>query len=93
MTTDNNNEINSQKYLEICNEFNEIMKGKDKELKEVKKKYNEFYKNLISIFGIIRIIRDEIDLTDNFEIEAILYKVDFMMNDLLFNHLYKIDDD
>ena len=92
MTTDNNN-INNQKYLEICNQFNEIMKGKDKELIQVKKKYNDFYKNLISIFGIIRLIRDEIDLSDNFEIEAILYKVDFMMNDLLFNHLYKIDDD
>ena len=92
MTTDNNN-INNQKYLEICNQFNEIMKDKEKELKEIKIKYNEFYKNLISIFGIIRLIRDEIDLSDNFEIEAILYKVDFLMNDLLFKHLYKIDDD
>jgi hypothetical protein len=52
------------------------MKGKNKELKEVKIKYNDFYKNLISIFGIIRIIRDEIDLSENFEIEAILYKID-----------------
>lgn len=93
MTTTENNNINNQKYLEICNEFNDIMKEKNKEIKKVKEKYNNLYEKMIIVYGIIKLLKNELDFNGDFELEAIFYKIDTLLNDTILIDLFKINDD
>lgn len=92
ITTENNN-INNQRYLEICNEFNDIMKEKNKEIKKVKEKYNNLYEKMIIVYGIIKLLKNELDFNGDFELEAIFYKIDTLLNDTILIDLFKINDD
>jgi len=85
--------INNQRYLEICEEFKIILEDKNKELKSIKIKYNNLYKNLIICFGIMRLIKEEIDFSENFELDSLIHKLDYLLNNYLFSHLYKIEED
>jgi len=85
--------INSQRYLEICNEFNDVMKAKNKETKKIKEKYNNLYEKMIIVYGIIKLLKNELDFNGDFELEAIFYKIDTLLNDSLLIDLFKIDDD
>lgn len=85
--------INSQRYLEICNEFNDVMKEKNKETKKIKEKYNKLYEKMIIVYGIIKLLKNELDFNGDFELEAIFYKIDTLLNDTLLIDLFKIDDD
>lgn len=87
------NNINSQRYLEICNEFNEVMKEKNKEIKKVKEKYNNLYEKIVIVYGIIKLLKNELDFNGDFELEAIFYKIDTLLNDTILIDLFKIDDD
>ncbi len=87
------NNINNQRYLEICNEFNDVMKEKNKEIKKVKEKYNNLYEKIIIVYGIIKLLKNELDFNGDFELEAIFYKIDTLLNDTLLIDLFKIDDD
>jgi recombinational DNA repair ATPase RecF len=93
MTTTENNNINNQRYLEICNEFNDIMKEKNKEIKKVKEKYNKVYEKMIIVYGIIKLLKNELDFNGDFELEAIFYKIDTLLNDTILIDLFKINDD
>lgn len=43
-------------YLELCNQLKNEFDSKDKELNELKEKYNEVFKCFLSVYGFIRII-------------------------------------
>ncbi len=87
------NNINNQRYLEICNEFNDVMKEKNKEIKKVKEKYNNLYEKIIIVYGIIKLLKNELDFNGDFELEAIFYKIDTLLNDTILIDLFKINDD
>lgn len=82
----NEENINSQKYLDICNHFKEIVDEKDKKLIKSIKRYNELFKNVVMVYGILRLIDDELNIED-FEASNMIYRCKKIFDELLFKDL------
>jgi len=52
----NNSEINSQEYVDLCNQLKELNDKREKEVIEIKQQLLEFKKFAITCYGLIRII-------------------------------------
>lgn len=87
------NNITEQCYLDLSNQFKLLINDKNKELEKVKTEFNDMYKKIIIIFGIITLVNDEINY-DNFELEALIYKCLHLIENVIENKkFYKIEDE
>ena len=82
----NEENINSKKYLDICNHFKEIVEEKDKKLIKSIKRYNELFKNVVMVYGVLRLIDDELNIED-FEASNMIYRCKKIFDELLFKDL------
>ena len=84
---ESDNNVNNKAYLDICEEFKIVVDDKDKQIKTVRKNFNEFYKSAVAILGLVRIIEPEIEYDDHFELEFLVQKLLSSLDELLFKHL------
>ena len=82
----NEENINSKKYLDICNHFKEIVDEKDKKLIKSIKRYNELFKNVVMVYGILRLIDNELNIED-FEASSMIYRCKKFFDEILFKDL------
>lgn len=79
--------MNSQEYNEMSLQFKEVYDKKEKEMKELKKKYVEIYKLLTCIYGLSRCFLMYGNDTSYIE------DVRGMTSNYLFNHMDDEDSD
>jgi len=63
-------EINSNDYLELCNQLKDLNDKRDEEEKKIKIKLLELIKSIITIYGLTRLISN---LINPLEVEAEVY--------------------
>lgn len=77
--SDNNStstsDLTDQKYLELADEFKEIMNKKDKELIKIKGDYMRLYKGVALAYGSFRMIDDWFE---NLELDDMLTELDWI---------------
>ena len=75
LTSDSNNNITDQKYLELANDFKEIMNKKDVELIKMKGDFVRIYKGLALAYGSFRMIDEWFG---NLELDDMLTELDWI---------------
>ena len=81
--------MNSGEYLELTEGLSEIFKRND----EVKNKhvndYNELYKNVCVIYGLVRTFQNN---DDDLSFQHLIQEIRLICSQALFKHLIEIDD-
>mgnify|MGYP003679269084 CR=1 FL=1 len=65
-------ELNSNDYLELCNQLKEINEKRESEELKMKDKISQYHKSFITIYGFIRQISNLIEPT---ELDAEVYMI------------------
>ncbi len=69
----NNSEINSQQYVDLCNQLKTMNEKREKEVIEIKQQLLTYKKFAITCYGLSRIIGNLIEeITDNLQINSII---------------------
>ena len=81
-----NNNMTDNEYLEMSNHFKELLDKKDKEYKELKKKYDKKQIVIYKVFGMISMMNEDLKnmLDDMGNIGAAFeYNLDFIHEELI----------
>tara|TARA_R110001592_G_scaffold142914_1_gene365315 strand:- start:175 stop:417 length:243 start_codon:yes stop_codon:yes gene_type:complete len=76
--------MNSQEYIELTEGLKESFDRMDKENQEHIENYNELYKNMCVIYGLIRVYQQN---DDAYEYGFIIDEIRSICSTSLFNHL------
>lgn len=81
--------MNSGEYLELADGLKEIFDTKDQELKKHIIKYNELYKKMVMIYGLIRIFQEN---DDDLHYHHYIQEIREIASSSLFEHLQDVED-
>tara|TARA_R110002153_G_scaffold42788_1_gene121354 strand:+ start:8210 stop:8455 length:246 start_codon:yes stop_codon:yes gene_type:complete len=81
--------MNSQEYLELTEGFKESFNRMEKENKEHREKYNELYKNICVIYGLVRVYQEN---DDGYEYGICIDEIRSICSSTLFSHLIQDDE-
>ena len=87
-----NEAINNQAYLEICDNFKEVVEEKDTKIKKYINKYNNLYKDLFMVYGLLRLIDNHLNV-EEFELNNLIERLRGILSDILFSDLEEVDYD
>ena len=82
--------MNEGEYLELCNNLKNLFNEKEKERTEYIKKYNNLYKVVCVIYGLIRVYQQN---DDDLSFQHLIDEIRGICSQELFNHLQNIDED
>lgn len=82
--------MNEGEYLDLCNNLKDIFDQKEKQRIEYIKKYNNLYKVVCIIYGLIRTYQE---MGDSLEYQHLIDEIRGICSEELFKHLEKIDED
>lgn len=88
----NQNGITEQKYLELADNFKEIMEQKDKEINKLKKEIANYKYTFCKCLGNITLIEEvlsQIDFGENILFAVLRHTIDYVITDL--KTLWEID--
>ena len=81
--------MNSGEYLELADGLKEIFEKKDQDTKKHIIKYNELYKNMVMIYGLIRIFQEN---DDDLHYAHYIQEIREIASSCLFEHLEDVED-
>jgi len=81
--------MNSGEYIELAEGLKEIFEKNDREKKIHISKFNNLYKNVCVIYGLIRTFQEN---DDNLEYQHLIQEIRHICSLSLFSHLIDIDD-
>ncbi len=80
--------MNEGEYLELCNQFKELNDKRDNENKKIKEREMLLKKEIISIYGLVRVISDLIDPSEiDVEINMLIDLVRGRLSEMVENHI------
>lgn len=82
--------MNEGQYLELCNNLKELFNKKDEENKKFIRKYNELYKTLCVVYGLIRVFQNN---DDDLCFHHLIDEIRGICSEILFNHLLEADEE
>ena len=82
--------MNEGQYLELCNNLKELFNKKDEQNKVHIIKYNELYKTLCIVYGLIRVYQNN---DDDLSFQHLIDEIRAICSQSLFTHLQQVDYD